>query len=53
MTKELERLAAQAGLPVTDALEHFYRLVGERCADICGSQGDQKKHTAPFWIRLL
>ena len=42
MTKELEKLAAQAGLPVTDNLEHFYRLVGERCADICGSQGDQK-----------
>ena len=42
MTKELEKLAAQAGLPVTDALEQFYRLVGERCADICGSQADQK-----------
>ena len=42
MTKELEKLAAQAGLVVTDELEHFYRLVGARCADMCGSQADQK-----------
>jgi hypothetical protein len=42
MTKELEKLAAQAGLSVTDNLEHFYRLVGARCADMCGSQADQK-----------
>jgi hypothetical protein len=42
MNKELVNLASQAGLPVTDNLAHFYRLVGERCADICGSQADQK-----------
>jgi hypothetical protein len=42
MTEEIKKLAEQAGLPVTDNLEHFYRLVGERCADMCGSQADQK-----------
>ena len=50
MTKELEKLAAQAGLPVTDNLEHFYRLVGERCADMCGSQGDQKNIRRHFGL---
>jgi hypothetical protein len=50
MTKELEKLAAQAGLPVTGNLAHFYRLVGERCADICGSQGDQKNIRRHFGL---
>ena len=50
MTKELERLAEQAGLPVSDNLEHFYRLVGERCANMCGSQGDQKNIRRHFGL---
>ena len=50
MTEEINRLAEQAGLPVTDNLEHFYRLVGERCADICGSQGDQKNIRRHFGL---
>ena len=50
MTKELEKLAERAGLPVTDNLEHFYRLVGERCADMCGSQADQKNIRRHFGL---
>ena len=50
MTKELDRLEELAVLPVTDNLEHFYRLVGERCADICGSQGDQKNIRRHFGL---
>jgi hypothetical protein len=50
MTKELEQLAEQAGLTVTDNLEHFYRLVGERCADMCGSQADQKNIRRHFGL---
>ena len=50
MNQELERLAKKAGLPVTDTLEHFYRLVGERCADMCGSQADQKNIRRHFGL---
>ena len=50
MNSELERLAKEAGLPVTDNLEHFYRLVGERCADMCGSQSDQKNLRRHFGL---
>jgi hypothetical protein len=50
MKTELERLAEQAGLNVTDNLAHFYRLVGERCADMCGSQGDQKNLRRHFGL---
>jgi hypothetical protein len=50
MTKELEKLAEQAGLSVSDNLEHFYRLVGERCADMCGSQADQKNIRRHFGL---
>lgn len=50
MNKEINKLAEQAGLSVTDELEHFYRLVGERCADMCGSQGDQKNIRRHFGL---
>ena len=50
MNQELARLAAGAGLPVTDALAEFYRLVGERCADMCGSQADQKNIRRHFGL---
>ena len=48
MNEEIKKLAEQAGLPTHIGwcygknIEHFYRLVGERCADMCGSQADQK-----------
>ena len=50
MNKELETLAEKAGLPVTDNLEHFYRLIGSRCADMCGSQADQKNIRRHFGL---
>ena len=50
MDAEIEKLAAQAGLPVSDNLIHFYRLVGEQCADMCGSQGDQKNIRRRFGL---
>jgi hypothetical protein len=40
--KNINTLASLASLPVTDELIHFYRLVGQECANMCGSQGDQK-----------
>jgi hypothetical protein len=42
MMKNFNTLASLASLPVTDELIHFYRLVGQECANMCGSQNDQK-----------
>jgi hypothetical protein len=40
--KNFNTLASLAKLPVTDELLHFYRLVGQECANMCGSQSDSK-----------
>ena len=56
MNEEIKKLAEQAGLPTHIGwcygknIEHFYRLVGERCADLCGSQGDQKNIRRHFGL---
>jgi hypothetical protein len=50
MNKEIEKIAEQADILVTDELIYFYRLVGERCADMCGSQADQKSIRRHFGL---
>ena len=49
--KNFNTLMTEAGLNTcrcpgcqgkNEALLHFYRLVGQECANMCGSQGDQK-----------
>ena len=45
--KNFNTLITEAGLNTCtqekkEALLHFYRLIGQECANMCGSQGDQK-----------
>lgn len=43
--KNFKTLIIEAGLQEEDCqakLHHFYRLIGQECANMCGSQSDSK-----------
>lgn len=53
MNKEINILAKEANIAITEELKDFYRLVGKKCASMCGSQLDQKTIQQHFGLDYL